>query len=292
LQAHPLLERALVEHGAFRHPLLCPAFFANELVNCRHGYPIAVDIGNSTIKLGWFDDDPAAAWPTARQTWSISTLNSSTLQVLEGLPVTRADWLVASVHRGAEQQLAKGVERNRPRDRYRKLVNAELPIRSLVEQPDRVGTDRLLAAIGANHLRHPDHPAIVIDAGSAVTVDLVDASGAFRGGVIWPGRAMMTDALAGNTDALPLITSPLEECPPPVVGTSTEKAMRAGLFWGNVGAVREFVARMRVDDAANADVFVTGGDAERLARFACPEARRVPDLVLAGIILSARASKP
>jgi type III pantothenate kinase len=158
-----------------------------------------------------------------------------------------------------------------------------------VDFPDRGGADRLLAAVAASALREPSRAAIVIDAGSAVTVDLVNHEGVFQGGVIWPGRAMMTQALAGNTDALPLITSPLEEEPPPIVGHSTDKAIRSGLFWGNVGAVREFVTQIKRALPHEPDVFVTGGDAAQLARYACPEARRVADLVLAGTVLTARS---
>jgi type III pantothenate kinase len=249
---------------------------------------VAVDIGNTSIKLGWFDRVSTGDWPTPAQTLSLSTRDTATWQVLESLPASPASWFVGSVQREAETQLARWVAHHRPQDTYRKLTNADLPMRIEVEFPERVGTDRLLAALAAGALREASRPAIVIDAGTAVTVDLVSAEGAFEGGVIWPGRAMMAQALAGNTDALPLITSPLSDGPPAVVGKSTDKAIRSGLFWGNVGAMREFVAQMRSELPTAPQVFVTGGDAQRLARYACPEAQRVDDLVLVGIVLTAR----
>ncbi len=250
---------------------------------------LAVDIGNTSIKLGWFANDAADAWPQPERTLTISTRDVASWQVLEQLPPEIAAWYVGSVQREAEAKLARWVEHHRPGDTYRKLANAELPIRIEVDFPDRVGTDRLLAAVAVNALRDAKRPAIVIDAGSAVTVDLVSADGAFQGGVIWPGRAMMAQVLAGNTDALPLITAPLEDGPPAIVGKSTDKAIKSGLFWGNVGAVREFVAQMRNQLPQPPQVFVTGGDAKRLARYACDEAVQVSDLVLAGIVLSAKA---
>lgn len=249
---------------------------------------LAVDVGNTSIKLGWFESAPQGAWPQPTQTLSISTRDVASWQILEQLPSSAAAWYVGSVQREVEAQLARWVEHHRPRDSYRKLTNAELPIRIEVEFPDRVGTDRLLAAVAANVLRQPDRAAIVIDAGTAVTVDLVAADGSFQGGVIWPGRAMMAQALAGNTAALPLITAPISEAPPAIVGKSTDKAIKSALFWGNVGAVREFVAQMRNELSTPPQVFVTGGDAQRLAQWACPDAVQVNDLVLAGIVFAAQ----
>jgi len=248
---------------------------------------IAVDIGNTSIKLGWFAE-PVSDWPRATKTFSLSTRDMSTWQALEQLPAEACAWFVGSVHREAETQLAKWVAHHRPLDTYRKLENNDLPMAVEVDFPERVGMDRLLAAVAANHLRAPAHPAIVIDAGTAVTVDVVSASGAFQGGIIWPGWRMMAQSLAGNTDALPLVSAGLEEGAPAILGKSTEKAMRSGLYWGNVGAVREFVARLRAELPAEAEVFVTGGDAARLTTLAYADARHVNELVLAGIVLTAR----
>jgi type III pantothenate kinase len=249
---------------------------------------IAVDVGNTSIKLGCFAE-PSAAWPQPAQTLSLSTRDMTTWQALAELPIERAAWFVGTVHREAETQLAKWVAHHRPQDAYRKLENTDLPIKVALEFPERVGIDRLLAAVAANHLRDKQAPAIVIDAGTAVTVDVVSADGSFQGGVIWPGWRMMAETLAGNTDALPLVTAALTDGPPPIIGKSTDKAIRSGLFWGNVGAVREFVERMRSELATEPQVFVTGGDAERLATLACHEPRRVEELVLAGIVLAARS---
>jgi type III pantothenate kinase len=248
---------------------------------------IAVDIGNTSIKLGCFSE--TTDWPRAERILSVSTLDPTSWEKLDSLPAESAKWFVGSVQRDAETQLSKWVAHHRPGDRYRKLNNADLPIKNEVEFPDRVGIDRLLAAIAANTLRESGRPAIVIDAGTAVTVDLVSAEGAFAGGIIWPGWRMMAQSLAGNTDALPLVNAAIANEPPAIVGTSTEKAIRSALYWGNVGAVREFIARMRASLATEPQVFVTGGDAARLVEHATDRAQCVNDLVLAGIVLTARA---
>jgi len=138
---------------------------------------------------------------------------------------------------------------------------------------------------------------VVVDVGTAITVDLVSADGAFYGGAILPGIAMSARALNEFTDLLPLVeTSDLTQ-PPAPLGTSTESAMQSGLFWGAVGSVRELVERMTKagsaeNGAAEPDVFLTGGASQAVADLWGPSARCVPQLTLAGIALAARRESP
>ena len=105
--------------------------------------------------------------------------------------------------------------------------------------------------------------------------------------MILPGFRLTAKALADGTDLLPLVDHDPAADPPPVVGKSTVAAIRSGLFWGQVGAVRELTHRIAAELASPPQLFVAGGDAERLAAF-LPQARVVPELVLAGIALCAR----
>ena len=85
-------------------------------------------------------------------------------------------------------------------------------------------------------------PAIIVDSGTATTVDAVDADGVFLGGAILPGFGLLARSLQRYTALLPLIT--LEELgtgPPPAVGRDTTAAIKSGLFFGQLGAVRELV---------------------------------------------------
>ena len=81
----------------------------------------------------------------------------------------------------------------------------QVPIRMDLTAPDKVGIDRLLNALAAIARVPPNTTAIVIDAGSAVTVDLVDATGTFGGGSIFPGLRLMAQALHSFTAQLPLV---------------------------------------------------------------------------------------
>ncbi len=246
---------------------------------------LAVDIGNHQIKLGLFAPN-GDGLPQPARIWRVPTGESCLEPLTLLLPPEALTWSVATVHRQAERQLAAWVQLRRPGDRYRLLKNEHLQLAVHVEQPERVGTDRLLAAVAVNRLRAPGRPAIVIDAGTAITVDVVSAAGAFEGGVILPGFRLTARALSEGTDLLPEVDYDPASAPPPVVGKSTMAAIRSGLFWGQVGAVCELVRRMSDQLDAVPQVFVAGGDAERLAGF-LPQAQVVAELVLAGIALSA-----
>ncbi len=150
-------------------------------------------------------------------------------------------------------------ELNRLVDRVR------LPIVIDVEFPERVGIDRLLAAIAANVVRPMGEPAIVVDTGTAITVNAISTDGAFLGGAILPGVELAARALHQYTALLPeLQLDELLDAVPDVVGRHTEAAIASGLYWGQRGAVRELVDRMGrtlANDPRPPFVIVTGGAA-------------------------------
>lgn len=250
-------------------------------------FRMAVGVGNTTVKLGLTSAVVSGDWPTwhARHETATSAMDAATLAQL--LPAESVEWLVASVRRPTEQSLREWIRVNRPADRYRLLTFRDLPLRILVDAPERVGLDRLAAGVAVNALRDPERPAVFVDAGTAITVNLISADGAFQGGVILPGFSLTAKALSSGTDLLPLVTTDGQAEPPAILGKSTETAIRSGIFWGSVGAVREIVHRLQDVCSGRPQVFVTGGDAQRLAGFVTPDARFVSDLVLGGIILSA-----
>jgi type III pantothenate kinase len=252
---------------------------------------IAVDIGNSSTKLGLFGSplaEPGATTllpqPTAATDLPTGQLPSDDL--LNCLPAGPARWRVASVQREGQRLLAEWVQAHRPQDDFRILTFRDLPLAVHVDFPERVGVDRLAAAVAAAAIREPGRPAIVVDAGSAVTVDLVAADGAFEGGVILAGFRLQAEALFGGADLLPLAMLAPQDEPPPVLGKNTEAAIRSGLFWGAVGAVRELIERLSEGLPARPHVFVTGGDLKRLAPLVAGDAQFVPNMVLAGIAIA------
>ena len=271
---------------------------------------IAVDIGNSRMKLGRFDrnrskggarasSSPAAALlpePASSVEFSIdhqsgefdaARLVSWCAENLE----EDAAWLVGSVHRRAAERLTSVVrdwsQRGDLSCSVRHLTYRDLPLVVRVDEPARVGIDRLLATLAVNRLREPSRAAIVVDLGTAITVDRVEADGSFSGGAILPGIAMAARALHEHTDALPLVAIAALETPPDALGKSTTAAIEAGLFWGAVGAIRELVTRQLRGLSGRPEIFVTGGAAAHVVDALGLDAavRHVPNLVLSGIAL-------
>ena len=267
---------------------------------------VAVDVGNSQIKLGQFLRNAQYAG-----TLTTSTSLPEPVATLE-LPIAHESglfdfkplatwcethlspdthWLMGSVHRNAGELLlgivaswAKRLGVDWP---VRRLTCKDIPFAIRVDEPERVGIDRLLAAVAANHLRTPDRAAIVVDLGTAITVDLVEADGAFAGGAILPGIGMAGRALADQTDALPHVVLEHSATPPSPLGKSTKSAIEAGLYWGAVGAVGEIASRLAAKLPAQPDFFITGGAARTVADSIEEKSRvrYVPHLVLAGIAL-------
>lgn len=146
-------------------------------------------------------------------------------------------------------------------------------------RPETIGPDRLSNAL-AVRVRH-GAPAVVVDFGTAVTFDVVDAAGCYAGGVIAPGLSLMTDYLHEKTALLPRIeirdvTSS--------IGKSTEEAMRIGAVHGYRGLVRELLTRLRAElGPGPIPVIATGGYA-RLISKGLPEIDAVePLLTLEGL---------
>ncbi|MEX2186058.1 MAG: type III pantothenate kinase [Pirellulales bacterium] len=254
---------------------------------------IAVDVGNSRTKLGYFPSAPLdSELPTPSAMVELSGVAWTTESLrawLESLgPASAAaGWLVGSVNRAAAERLESAVAEIFPAARTMRLTPRDLPLVVGVPAPDGVGIDRLLGAVAANRVRGAGRAAIVLHVGTAITANLISADGAFVGGAILPGIALSAQALHDYTDLLPRIDMIDLAESPPAVGAATEPAIRSGLFWGAVGAMRELVARMTAAANSEADVLLTGGAAPSVAHLLGEAVRCEPHLVLAGIALAA-----
>jgi type III pantothenate kinase len=249
---------------------------------------IAVDIGNSRAKAGWFDQAAIAAeLPRPAMTRNLVTGQTPSAEWLDGLPAEPIRWRVVSVNREGLRVFMDWVHQCRAQDELRVLTLDDMPLTVRVDHPDQVGPDRLAAAVAANALRAADRAAVVVSAGTALTINVVGRDGAIEGGVILAGFRMQAEALFQTADLLPLAAwKPGEE--PPVIGKNSEAAIQSGLFWGAVGAVREIVGRVALEIGQQPQVFVTGGDLARLAPLVGEDTRFVPNLVLGGIAIASR----
>jgi len=148
-------------------------------------------------------------------------------------------------------------------------------------RPNSIGPDRLANAVAAR--KRFGAPVVVVDFGTAVTFDVVDASGNYVGGIIAPGLAAMTDYLHEKTALLPRIKIRDVKS---VVGKSTEQAMLVGAVHGYRGLVRELIGELKRElKAEHLPVVATGGCANLIAA-GLPEISAVePNLTLEGLRL-------
>ncbi len=263
---------------------------------------LVADVGNSRIKLAAVGEGNAGgALPRVDRLLAIDARSVSPADLerwLADVAAGPATLLVASVHDEAAARLEGAVASvaasGGPSVHGRRVTHADLPLRVALREPARVGIDRLAAAAAAAALRPRGSGAVVVDCGTAVTVDVIDAAGAFLGGAILPGPVLQAKALATGTSLLPEIESFGESEPPAMPGRHTREAIAAGIGWGIRGAVREVVARALAvleesGAAKGAPVVVTGGWG-RAVLPVLPGAVDVPDLVLAGIAMAAGRS--
>lgn len=135
----------------------------------------------------------------------------------------------------------------------------EWPIGVLTEVPGETGADRIVNVAAA--YEQLERACVVVDAGTAVTVDFCNDNGDFVGGAIAPGVRMMLDALHEKTARLPRVEF---EVPSGAVGTSTAGAMRHGVFHAIRGLVKEIVESYATELGRWPELIATGGDARAL----------------------------
>jgi type III pantothenate kinase len=237
---------------------------------------IVVDVGNARIKWGRCSAEGILATATLPPDDPDSWQGQYAEWGLEGA----LRWAVTGVH---PHRCEHFLDWLRAQGQHAVLLNhpRHLPLRTALPHPEHAGIDRLLDAVAANSRRPAGTPAAIVDAGSAVTVDLVDAEGIFQGGAILPGPGLMARALHEHTALLPPIVIP--EVPPPPLGDSTTAAMASGIFHAVAGGIR-----MLCESFAAPTVFLTGGDAA-LLRPALGEVVYWPAMTLEGVRLSAEA---
>ncbi|QJW99530.1 type III pantothenate kinase [Frigoriglobus tundricola] len=249
---------------------------------------VVVDIGNTRMKWGRCADgcvadvvrlplDDAAVWEAE----------------LAQFPAPRTGarrWAVASVNPPALHRFVAWA-----RDHGETAVFEDytaLPIRVSVDEPARVGLDRLFGAVAARALVPAGAPAVTVDVGTAVTVNLIDAAGSFQGGAIFPGPRLMARALNEFTAKLPLSEPRNNYADFRAPAKNTADAIRTGILAALSGGVVQLLGALADQCSVPLWVFVTGGGAHLLdgldlSRVA--DLVMVPSLTLEGIRIAAEA---
>lgn len=174
----------------------------------------------------------------------------------------------------------------------------DVPLPADVDAPETVGIDRLLTAYASRALFSDRQPLVVIDSGTATTVNLTTSDGMFRGGAILPGLRLSAYALHDYTARLPQVdtdslSTDRDTVDAPLPGRNTIDAMKSGLFWGQLGAIREISQRLAAaakdsyGDRQPAMYILTGGGGRQLVAH-LSSAVYIDSLALYGLALLAK----
>ncbi|QJX46823.1 type III pantothenate kinase [Hymenobacter taeanensis] len=233
----------------------------------------SLDIGNTAVKYGCFQEDVLVETATHQTPDQVRA-------ALKRLQPEHA--IVASV---AEPTAAWAAELQAllPGLALEFLpATTPLPIQNGYATPQTLGADRLAAAVGAAWLL-PGRNVLIVDAGTAIKCDLVEAAGIFRGGSISPGLAMRFQALHTFTGRLPLVERPADPTLPiTLTGDDTLSAIRSGVLNGAAAEVRGMVEEYRAHYPGLA-VVLAGGDAAFFHARLKGSIFVIPELVLMGL---------
>ena len=251
---------------------------------------IAVDIGNTNITIGLFlDDKEKSITSIPGGSWSKLTkyLNSAWQQI----PVAKSSKekkrngviVVSSVKPAWTKAVTKLVKEKLGEKTYIIGKDIPLPITLWVDEPDKIGTDRVVSAAAAYDV--VEDAVVVADFGTAVTIDLVDQNGVFQGGVICPGFEISAKALKQNTAQLPQVqvTRPKEP-----YGKTTDQAINCGLYYSAVATLQEVTRRYAEKIGRWPQTVITGAAAELIKDDCDFIDSYVPNLVVKGIVLAYR----
>jgi len=241
----------------------------------REGAVLAIDVGNTRIKWGLHD---GTQW--LRQAWVETARAGEIAAALTGLPPLQAV-VVSNVAGTALQQQLTSILPALPGPRWIKGERVQCGVRNSYADPDQLGCDRWAALIGAWRLH--GGPAVVVNAGTALTVDALAGDGVFVGGVIVPGAALMRRALASNTAGLELQPGKFSFFP-----DSTGDAIMSGAINALAGTV-ERMARFLEETGQTPPLCVlSGGGASLIGPHLNLEVKVVDNLVLEGLLTIAR----
>jgi type III pantothenate kinase len=230
---------------------------------------LAIDIGNKRIKIGLFK---------GRKIYKIfSSLNSEfdKLVFFEELKYFKIEKIgVSSVYPGLNSVIQEKVEKIlkiKPLFLNYKICGMKLKLKN----PEKVGIDRIINCKGASEIFGA--PCIVIDIGTATTIDVVDKNKIFVGGFILPGPELWTNSLKNTALIKEIKNTKIKN-----IGNDTSSAINLGLIYGLSGAIEKIILKIKKDFEIS-NIILTGGYSEKIYKFLSIEKKLRKYLTLEGI---------
>ena len=248
---------------------------------------IALDIGNTNISFGFFMQDKEEL---------IQSMPNTDLTTLAGL--LKSSWARIPTARSSKEKKRDGVivassVNPRVAEAVADIVRVELgekmyligkdipfSLNIAVDEPSRVGADRLVAAAAAYAV--VEEAVVVADFGTAITIDLVDDEGSFLGGVILPGFELSAKALNTGTALLPKIDVTRPDAP---LGKNTRDAINCGIYWSAIATLQEITRRFAEHLGKWPKTVVTGRGAQLIRQDCDFIDSFVDNLIVRGIVL-------
>ncbi len=246
---------------------------------------LAVDVGNTNVTVALFEGDQLVAdWRVtshrertademAVELRELFSLRGYELSVVSGV-------VISSVVPNLNPALIEASRRYLKCEPVMVGPGVKTSVRIRYENPKDVGADRIANALAA--FTKYGGPVVVIDFGTAVTYDAINAEGDYLGGAIAPGVEISLDALVSNTAMLRRVEA---VAPDSVIGRNTVTSIQSGLVWGFVAQVEGMVQRMVAELGGTAKVVATGGQAGLVASLTNVIQATDPLLTLEGLRL-------
>ena len=252
---------------------------------------LAIDIGNTNLVIGCIHDDKIL-FKARIATDSIRTSDQYGVEIknmLEAYGVKRSDiddCIISSVVPPVFNSVRTGVIKIIGKQPMVVGPGLKTGLNIHVDVPSQVGSDRIVIAVAA--LAEYKAPLLLMDLGTATTIESVEPDNVYMGGVIIPGVRVSLDALTSRAAQLPGIS--LDQ-PKQVIGKNTVDCMRSGMMYGTAAMIDGLVERMEEELGHRCTLIATGG----LAQFIAPLCKREiildKDLLLKGLNIIYKKNK-
>ena len=246
---------------------------------------LAVDIGNSNIVIGCFENETILF-----EEWISTTLNSTAIEYtviiktileLNHLDASCIDGaIISSVVPSVTHTVRHAISRLTGSDALVIGPGIRTGLKIQLDNPAQLGSDRVAEAVAA--IRYYTAPLIIIDMGTATTISVIDEKESFRGGMIYPGMLVSLESLTSQTSQLPHISL---DPPRKVIGTNTIDCMKSGIIYSTAAAIDGVADRIEQELGAPCTLISTGGYADQVIPYCRRDVIMDEQLLLKGLMI-------
>jgi type III pantothenate kinase len=242
---------------------------------------IAVDIGNSSINIGFFTESglfvqKIATWPLMSPPEYLPLFNGHKKE--KNIDKTPEGVVISSVVSSHTEVLRETIKKLIPIEPLMVSCKIKTGLKFNIPNPEELGSDRIANAVAAYDLYKG--PVAVVDFGTATTISVVGKDANYIGGTIMPGIGVMNESLAKGTSKLSEVTlSPPESA----LGIDTDRCIQSGLFYGTAGATERLLREIEKEIGFRLKVVLTGGYGGMISKFLSRKFDLRPHLTLEGL---------